>query len=157
MGFFGKIKQFLGIGTIKMELEMQPTVDLESKLITGKLKVTGKSDQSIKDIELSFDESFSTGKSDAKSTSKLNWGKMTLQGFEIKKDEVKEIEFELPFSYAKSSNEAMADKGGIVGGLGKVGTFLDGEKQKYELTATANVKGVTLPPLVSKELKKAKK
>jgi hypothetical protein len=157
MGFFGKIKQFLGIGTIKMELDMQPTVDLESKLITGKLKVTGKSDQSIKDIELSFDESFSTGKSDAKSTSKLNWGKMTLQGFEIKKDEVKEIEFELPFSYAKSSNEAMADKGGIVGGLGKVGTFLDGEKQKYELTATANVKGVTLPPLVSKELKKAKK
>ena len=157
MGFIGKIKQFFGIGTIKMELDMQPTVDLESKLITGKLKVTGKSDQIIKNIELSFDESFSTGKSDAKSTSKLNWGKMTLQGFEIKKDEVKEIDFELPFSYAKSSNEAMADKGGIVGGLGKVGTFLDGEKQKYEITATANVKGVTLPPLVSKELKKAKK
>jgi hypothetical protein len=157
MGFFGKIKQFLGIGTIKMELDVQPSVDLESRLIQGKLKVTGKSDQAIKDIELSFDETFSTGKSDAKSSSKLNWGKMTLAGFDIKKDEVKEIEFELPFSYAKSSNEAMADKGGIVGGLGKVGTFLDGEKQKYELTATANVKGVTLPPLVSKELKKAKK
>jgi hypothetical protein len=27
MGIFGKIKQFLGIGTIKMELDMQPTVD----------------------------------------------------------------------------------------------------------------------------------
>jgi hypothetical protein len=82
---------------------------------------------------------------------------MTLQGFDIKKDEVKEIEFELLFSYAKSSNEAMADKGGVMGGLGKVGSFLDGEKQKYEITATASVKGVTLPPLVSKELKKAKK
>jgi hypothetical protein len=157
MGIFGKIKQFLGIGTIKMELDMQPTVDLDSKLLTGKLKITGKSDQTIKEIELSFDEDFSTGKGDDKSSSKLNWGKMTLQGFDIKKDEVKEIEFELPFSYAKSSNEAMADKGGVVGGLGKVGSFLDGEKQKYEITATASVKGVTLLPLVSKELKKAKK
>lgn len=157
MGIFGKIKQFLGIGTIKMELELPSVLDLDSRLILGKLKVIGKSDQTIKDIELSFDEIFSTGKSDAKSTSKLNWGKLKLAGFDIKKDEVKEIDFELPFSYAKSSNESMVDQGGIVGGLGKVGTFLDGEKQKYELTATANVKGVTLPPLVSKELKKAKK
>lgn len=157
MGILGKIKQFLGIGTIKMELDMQPTIDLESRLLTGKLRVTGKSDQAIKDIELSFDETFSTGKSDDKSSSKLNWGKTSIAGFDIKKEEVKEIEFELPFTYAKSSNEAMADKGGLVGGLGKVGSFLDGEKQKYEITATANVKGVTLPPLVSKELKKAKK
>jgi len=136
---------------------MEPTVDLESRILTGTLRVTGKGNQNIKDFELSFDENFSTGKSDEKSTSKLNWGKITIQGFEIKKDEVKEVVFELPFSYAKSSNEAMADKGGIVGGLGKFSTFLDGEKQKFEVTATANIKGVTLSPLVTKDLKKAKK
>lgn len=157
MGFFGKVKQMLGIGTVKIELNTEPTVDLDSRLIKGKVIVTGKSDQTIKDVELSFDEVFSVGKSDAKSTSTLNWGKTTLPGFDIKKEEVKEVDFELPFTYAKSKNETMADKGGLVGGLGKVGKLLDNEKQKYQLTATAHIKGVSLSPMKIIDLKKAKK
>ena len=150
-------KKFFGMGTVKVSFQLEHDfVDLEARLLVGAVVVTGKSDQQIKSIELSFDEDFSTRAEVQKTSAKINWGKLMLSGFPIKKDEVKTIPFELPFSYEKSKNEAMASQGGFVGGLGKVGTFLDGEKQKYELSASVHIQGVAISPMCFKELKKSK-
>jgi hypothetical protein len=40
----------------------------------------------------------------------------------------------------------MAEQGGIVGGLGKIGKFMDSEKWTFQIIATADVKGAKLDP-----------
>jgi hypothetical protein len=156
MGFFGKVKQFFGAGTVKVEIVTSETFVIDERLIKGSLTITGKSDQLITDIEIKLEESFTIGKGEDKKTKNFTWGEMKLPGFEIKADEVKNIPFELPFDYSKSKNEEMTDKGGIVGGLGKVSSFMDGEKSTYKLVATADVKGAAFDPNDVKILKKAK-
>lgn len=155
MGFLGKIKQFFGMGTVKVQIETEPTFSVDAGVIKGNLVVTGKSDQEITDFSIKFEEEFSTGSGDNKSTSTIKWGEIKLPGRSIKTGEVVNIPFELPFTYAKSKNEAMADKGGLVGGLGKASKFLDNEKQTYQLVATADVKGATFDPNDVKTLKKS--
>lgn len=156
MGFFGKVKQFFGMGTVKVEIETEPTFKVDQGTIKGNLKITGKSDQEITDFEVKLEESFSTGSGENKKTTNITWGEMKIPGQQIKGGEVVNVPFELSFSYAKSKNEAMADKGGVVGGLGKVSKFMDNEKQTYRLVATADVKGSTFDPNAIKTLKKAK-
>jgi hypothetical protein len=156
MGFFANLKQKMGIGTVSVRIEMAETFRTEDGSLTGKIVITGKSDQIIESVELEFEENYSTGSGDNKTTKKIELGKSKLPGFSIKNAEVKEIPFTLVFSYGKSSNESMSEKGGIVGGLGKAGSFLNSEKSTFQFTAMADVKGAALDPNDVKTLKRVK-
>lgn len=156
MGLISKIKQMLGIGTVSVKLSGPTALNVNDTAVQGKITITGKSDQIIEHVELELREEYSTGSGDNKTTKHFTLGKTKFAGFAIKKDEVKTIEFDLPFSYSKSENEAMGEKGGLVGGLGKVGSFMNSEKSKFELVATVDVKGATFDPNDILELKKAK-
>jgi hypothetical protein len=156
MGFFGKIKQMLGIGTVSVKLAAPQTFNTADTDVKGSVTITGKSDQLIESVEVVFEEAFTSGTGDNATTKKFTLGSTKVNGFAIKKDEVKTVEFSLPFSYTKSASESMADKGGLVGGLGKVGGFMKGEKSKFTLVATVDVKGATFDPNDVMEVKKAK-
>ncbi len=156
MGFFGKIKQVLGIGTVSVKIEATPTFSTADTEIKGAVVITGKSDQLIESVEIKFEETFTTGTGDKAVTKNFELGKVKLGGFAISKDETKNVVFTLPFSYMKTANESMADKGGVIGGLGKVGGFMSGEKSKFKLIATVDVKGATFDPNDVLEMKKAK-
>lgn len=129
------------------------TLDTE---IRGSVSVTGKSDQVIESVEIEFEEEFTTGKGDNETTKEFKLGSVKLPGFSIKTGEVKKLDFTVPFSYSKSASESMAEKGGVVGGIGKVSGFLKGEKSQFWLTATVDVKGAKLDPNDTMEVKKAK-
>lgn len=49
-----------------------------------------------------------------------------MTGFAIKAGE-KKVYFTIPFSYSKSASESMAEKGGGMGGIGKMSGFMKGE------------------------------
>jgi len=156
MGLLAKVKQLFGIGTVSVKLSGPAAFNVNDSSISGKLTITGKSDQLIEEVELEFREEYSTGSGDNKTTKEFSLGKKTLTGFAIKKDEVKTIDFELPFSYSKSQNEALGEKGGVMGGVGKIGSFMNSEKSRFELVATVDVKGATFDPNDILEIKKAK-
>jgi hypothetical protein len=50
----------------------------------------------------------------------------------------------------------LAEKGGVMGGLGKLGSFASGEKSEFSITATVDVKGATFDPNDIIQVKKAK-
>lgn len=156
MGIFGKIKQMLGIGTVSVKLEAPGTFNTADADIKGAVTITGKSDQQIESVEIEFKEAFTTGSGDNQTTKDYELGKVKLAGFAIKTGETKKVEFTLPFSYAKSASESLAEKGGVMGGIGKVSGFMKGEKSKFTLIATVDVKGATFDPNDVMELKKAK-
>ncbi len=156
MGLFGKIKQMLGMGTVSVKISSSPTFNTSDTEIKGSVVITGKSDQLIESVEIDFDEEFTSGSGDNETTKEYNLGSVKMAGFTIKTGEVKKVDFTVPFSYSKSASESLAEKGGVMGGIGKVGGFLKNEKSKFTITATVDVKGSTFDPNDSFEVKKAK-
>ena len=154
MGIFSKIKQMLGIGTVSVKLEVAGQFSANDASIKGKVNVTGKSDQEIVKVEYKLEETYSTGRGDDKTSKNYTLGKMEQAGFSIKAGEVKSIDFELPFKLLKSSNEELAEKGGVMGGLGKLGKMASAEKSTYKIWCTVDVKGASLDPNDFVELRK---
>lgn len=156
MSFFAKIKQFFGAGTVKVTLTAPGTFNTNDGLIEGSIHLEAKSDQTVLDITVTLKEEYSTGRGDDQKTKTYELGKLKIAGFDMKTGETKDVPFKLNYSYAKSDNEAMGEKGGVIGGLGKLGSFAAGEKSKFELWVTADVKGAALDPNDFKELKRIK-
>lgn len=154
MGFFDKVKQGLGIGGIKLELTVAEEFQKADGQVTGTVVVTSKSDQNVKSIDVKVTEHWSTGIGTERQTKNFELGKVTLsQAFTIKVGETKEIPFTVGFTILKSENDRMKEQGGVMGGLGKVGSFLDAEKSTYEVDAVASVEGTLIPPTASKKIK----
>ena len=79
------------------------------------------------------------------------------EAFDIKAGEVKEIPFELQFSYEKSMADRLSEKSGVVGGIGAAAKFLSSEKSNFWLTATVDLESSTFDPNAVLELKRLDK
>lgn len=155
MSFFSKIKQWLGMGTVSVQVQCPPSFSVSAGTISGTVTVTGKSDQVVDSIEVKLEEEFTTGRGDDKETKTYTLGQVKLPGFEIKTGESKTVEFTLPFAYSKTNAEELAEKGGALGGLGKMAKFANAEKSVFEVRATADVKGAALDPDHKVQVQKA--
>lgn len=154
VSFFGKIKNWLGIGGVKIKLDVPGQVDKDAGLICGTVVVTTKSPQHVSEIELKLVETYTTGRGDEKSFKEFDLGEITLDDpFDIAPGDTKVIEFELPFAMLKSSNDQLAEKGGLLGGLGKLGKLASAETSTYKVEVSGDVKGVALGPSDSKDIK----
>ncbi len=156
MSFFGKLKQGLGIGTAAIELTVPPQVVGTSGEIRGKLTITGKSDQKVKAIRVRLMETHTTGHGEDRKSREYTLGEAALHSgepFDLKAAEVREFDFVLPFSLAKSSAQALADRGGALGALGKAAVLAGGEKSEFHVRAVADLENVALDPTDSKPVK----
>jgi hypothetical protein len=154
MGFLGKIKQFFGVGTVKVTATVPPSFSVDDPSISGKIELLAKSDQEIESVEVEFEEKWSTGRGDDKTEKTFTLRSQKFPGFSMKAGEIKTLEYTVPFTFSKSSNDRMAEKGGVVGGLGKLSKFADGEKSTFQIVATCDVKGAKFDPNDVKEVKK---
>lgn len=152
MGFFGKIKQFFGIGTVKVTATAPGSFSVNDPSISGSVEMLAKSDQEVVGVEVKFEERWTTGRGENKTTKSFTLGSQKFPGFTMKAGETKKIDYTVPFSYSKSNNDRMAEQGGIVGGLGKLSKFADGEKSTFHVIATCDVKGATFDPNDVKEV-----
>lgn len=152
---FAKIKLFFGIGTLSMELQVTPSFSGSDSHIKGTLLVKGKSDQTIKDVKIEMNEEYSKKNSAGETkTTHLTLGTLELAGFEIKEGEEKKINFELPFQIVKSQNEAMKEKGGVIGAIAGLGALAAGEHSVFTLKAVADVEAATFDPSAHLTLKR---
>ena len=154
MGFFGNIKNKLGIGGVKVQLQVPGQVSKEATSVDGTVILTTKSEQEIVDIKVKFIEEFTTGRGDDEKTKEFELGVISIPGnFTIKPGETKEISFNLPFELAKSNADSLKEKGGALGALGSVAKFANKEKSEYSIDAEADVKSAALDPSDNKDIK----
>lgn len=154
MGFFDKIKDWLGIGGVKVELEIPGQVEKASGSISGKVILTTKKAFPVKDIKVKLEEHWSTGTGENKTSKTFDIGNITIPGgFTISPEETKAIDFTLPFTLIKSENDRMKEQGGLMGTMGKIGAFTSGEKSEYKVVATADVDKPGLDPSKTKDIK----
>jgi len=153
MSFFGKLKQGLGIGTAKVELQVPGQIQKASAEIAGKVIITAKSDQQVQSVKLSFIEEYTQGRDENKTTREYTLGKLDLnESFDIKQDEQKVIDFNLPFQLALSSNQSLAEEKGMLGALGKAAVYAKNEKSEFKVKVSVDLLGVALDPCDSQDV-----
>jgi hypothetical protein len=156
MGVFGKLKQMMGIGGVKLEIDVSPEIAKGAGTLTGKLLVSAKSGQSVQKIDITLIEEFSTGRGQERTTREFELGKTTIaQPFEIGAGESKSLDFNLPFRVMKSNSETLKEKGGALGMLGKAASFAGNEKSEFKVKAAASVKGTVLGPSAARPIRLA--
>lgn len=154
MGFFKNIKDKLGIGGVKVQLKVPGQISKESGIIEGSVLLTTKSEQEVVDMTVQLIEEYTTGRGDNKKEEEFELGEVKVPGgFTITPGEEKEISFSLPFSLVKSNADQLAEKGGALGALGKVGKFANNEQSSYFVDAEVDVKSAALDPSDKKQIK----
>lgn len=153
MSFMAKVKQFLGIGGVKVVLAVPGQAAKDKNQVEGTITVSTKSDQQIQELVVKLVEHWTSGRGDNKTTKEFELGTVKLPGLALKSGESREVPFTLPFVMLKSGNDKLKEKGGVLGALGKAGSFMDGEKSVYRLTASAGVKGTAFNPSSTKDIK----
>jgi sporulation-control protein spo0M len=147
MGFLSTIKKWFGIGGAKVQLTTPNSLAKDAKTTNGSFTITTKSEVTITKMEVIFEEKYTKGSGDNKTVKEFEWGKTEWnETFVLKAGETKTVDFTLSFDRPLSSTQAMADKGGVVGGIGKAASFLSSEKSEYFVKVDLDVKGAVLDP-----------
>jgi sporulation-control protein spo0M len=154
MGFFSNIKNKLGIGGVKVDLQCPGQVAKADGAVSGKVVLTTKSDQEVASGKVKVIEVYTTGRGDDKKEKTYTLGEVSLAGgFMLKTGETKELSFTVPFKILKSDSDELKEKGGALGAIGKLGAFANAEKSEYFVEAEVDVKAAALDPSDKKPIK----
>lgn len=144
---FGKVKNWLGIEGVKMELLIPEEIYESAGSVTGKLRFYSKTDQTVSAIKIRLIERYSRGRKDNKLTDEYELGEINLtESFKVPANEPLEMDFTLPFKIVKSEMDEIGEKNILSGGLVKAAKWIRNVKSIYRVEAEAKVKGVALNP-----------
>ncbi len=149
----GKVKKWLGIEGVKLELDMPEEVVVDSGEISGTIRFSSMHTQMVQTIRIVLIEKYKRGRRKNKMIDEYKLGEIELvEDIEVPADTVVEVEFQLPFELVESEMDALQGKNFIFRGLVKTAKLLKGAKSTYRLEAEADVKGVALNPFDKKEV-----
>jgi hypothetical protein len=140
-GFFSSINRKLTGGVTVKITPTDRKLCLDGGVVTGTVELSSKVTQVLPELKVKLEENFKVGNTDSTGTN-LTMGEAVIEtNIELTAGQIRTFEFELPYHYAKTANDELKSKGGVLGAAGRVGKFLDGEKSRFELTAHADAKG----------------
>src|SRR5262249_15624331 len=117
--------------------------------IPGKVVLTTKTDKDIQQVTYKFYLRHTTGEGEKRKTNDITLGESTYkEPFTLKPGETKTLDFKIPYSLSKG----LEDMGGVLGGIGKVASFLSTDRKEFYVLATASVKGTAFGPYDQKQV-----
>ena len=151
---FGKVKKWLGIEGVKLELVLPEMAFEQVGAVSGKIRFFSKNTQTVTSIRLVMIEKYSRGRGQERLVDEYLLGEDTLvQRIEVPAEEPLEVDFTLPFDLVKSRVDEFGDKNFITGGLTKLAKKLSNVTSEYRIEAEAKVEGTALNPFDRKGLK----
>jgi sporulation-control protein spo0M len=144
---FGKVKKWLGIEGVKLELDLPETAFRQVEAITGKIRFFSKNAQEVTAIKVQFIEKYSRGRGEDKRIDEYQLGEIELnETVLVPAEEMIEIEFTLPFSMMQSEVDTFGERNIFTSGLAKLAKSLNSVESQYFVEAEAKVKGTALSP-----------
>lgn len=157
MSLFGKLKQMAGIGTLDVRVEGPTQFMATDAQVSGIVHITAKSEQQVLSLTVELREEYSSGRDEEKKEQRFVLGSQVFgEQYVMKEGETRAIPFTLPIKLVKSGNDTLKERGGLLGGLGKMGTWANAEKSTYKLHALVDVKGTSLDPSGELDVKMTK-
>ena len=147
MGLFDKMKNFVGIDTVGVEVVVTESLSSATESINGTVIITGKSEQTVKRIIVNLIEKYKyKNQENSIVTSDYQLGEITLEEeFKIAKDEIKKIAFNLPVKtiedkgfYSKEEIEKMKNN--------KLSKYIVENTSTYFISAVADVEAAKIDP-----------
>ena len=149
---FGKVKSWLGIEGVKLELSLPEELKYSDGLVTGKIFMSSMNDHTVNSIQIKLVEKYSRGKKEEKLTDEFELGNIEMvQDIKIPANKKIQLSFKLPFKPRKSDMDELEDSNILMGGIVKAAKWLEGVSSVYRVEASAKVAGVALDPF-DKEL-----
>ena len=147
MSFFSKIKKGLGIGTAKVELDVQTDIPKDAKEVKGKVTLIATSAQKVLSLKVNLVEKSTTGSGEERREVRRNIQTVSLgEGFELKENETREIPFTLPVDLGNKASFQ------LFGGTLEISAS-SAASQHFEIMAVADLEGVALDPSASQYVK----
>ncbi|RMG84337.1 MAG: hypothetical protein D6714_08075 [Bacteroidetes bacterium] len=150
---FGKVKKWLGIEGVKLELVLPDYAFREVGALSGKVRFFSQTPQRVTSVKIELIERYKRGRGAEKLIDEYELGKITLaEPFDVPERTPVEVEFTLPFSLLKSEMDALEEKNILTGGLVKVAKLIQNVKSEFYVLAEAKVEGTALNPFDKKQI-----
>ncbi|MDQ3015580.1 MAG: sporulation protein [Bacteroidota bacterium] len=144
---FGKVKQWLGIEGVKVELVLPEKISAAGGLIEGKLRFQTMNTQKVKKIKLVLTEKYSRGRFKNKLIDQYKIAEIEqAEDIIVPADEPIEIDFSLPFNIVKSDMDELGDKNIVFRKIVNAAKLAKNVKSEYFLEAEAEIEGTALNP-----------
>ena len=150
---FGKVKKWLGIEGVKVEIHVPEEISGKSGEINGALRFHSMNTQTVTSIKLVLIERFTRGRGEEKLIDEYKLGEIEMhEEFEVPADEILEVDFVLPFEMVQSDVDRFASRNALFRGIANMARLTVNAKSVFRLEAEATVKGTALNPLDKKEI-----
>lgn len=142
-----RVKRWLGIEGVKLELIIPETVSSKTGVLEGTLRFTSMNLQTVQSITITLIERYARGRGKDKRIDEYELGTLRLdKTVEVPAQGIVEIPFSLPFQLIQSDMDQLQRRDPFTGGFVKAMKLLEGVKSDYRVEAEAVVKGVALNP-----------
>lgn len=150
---FGRVKKWLGIEGVKLELVLPDTFDKESGILNGKIRFTSKNEQIVTGIKVVMIEKYIRGRRKEKKIDEYELGEVNLsRRILVPAEKSIEIDFTLPFLISKSDVDLLEDRNLLLRNVARTAKWIRGVQSEFRIEAVAKVSGVALDPFDRKEI-----
>ena len=144
----GKVKQWLGIEGVKLELLLPPDFNPRQGSLDGRIRLISKHPQRVTAIKVVLIEKYARGKQEDQLVDEYELGRQLLtdlidvpgEGFPV------EVPFYLKFTKVDSPVDRFGERNPLYGGLAWAAKRLRNVSSEYRVEAEAQVEGVGLNP-----------
>ena len=149
-----KVKTWLGIEGVKLELDLPEVAYENIGMISGKVQFLSMNYQTVRSVKLVLIERYARGRGTERLVDEYQLGQMVLDHpIDIPANETVSIDFDLPFKIVRSDIDEMGQKNVLLGGIAKLARKLQSVSSDYYLMAEADVQGTALNPFDKKEIR----
>lgn len=142
---FGKVKRWLGIEGVKIEMLVPGEIHAEAGVIEGRLKFESMHTQTVTMVRISLTEKYIRGRWKNKLTDQYKIGEIELEeDIEVPAHEPIFLDFELPFTIVKSEMDELADKNFVLKKIVNAAKTLKNVKSEFYIEVNAEVQGTAL-------------
>ncbi|MFK7808600.1 MAG: sporulation protein [Saprospiraceae bacterium] len=150
---FGKVKKWLGIEGVKVELLLPEEVRESDGSIKGRLRFYSMSPQTVTRVHIKLVERYSRGRDEDRLVDEYELGAITLdRSIDIPGGEPVELGFELPFSVSDSKMDEIGNQNFLMGGLVKISKWFSKVNSEFRVEVEAKTLGVALSPFDKKTI-----
>lgn len=150
---FGKVKKWLGIEGVKLEISLAEEVKISDGKITGSLQLQSLSEQKITKLTVRLVEKYRRGRKKEMLTDEYQLGEISMEKeIIIFPENGLEIDFDLPFNMRASEVDAFGNQNLLTGGLASLAKMAYAVNSEFRVEAEAEIAGVALNPFAKKSV-----
>jgi len=150
---FGPFKNFFGLDTVKLRLNVLEVYPREVTTINGEVELRSSSAQVVTAIDIRLLEVYTRGRGDDKRIDEYELGRWTHETrVAVGSAAPTSIFFAMPFEFVKSNMDEMGDKNFLLRGIAGLAKSFKGVHSDYYLVAEATVENGKLKPFVKNKI-----